>query len=82
MSLFYCLLRLHLFVKRARQTPRETKECTVRKKGDLVYKEGEAGGLSETFESPYIHADTSDNTRAADQSDIQYFLKFGGRLPA
>jgi len=34
------------------------------------------------LESPYIQAATSDNTRAAYQSDVQHFLNSGGQLPA
>ncbi len=33
------------------------------------------------WESRYIHAATSDNTRRAYQSDIEHFLKEGGKLP-
>ncbi len=37
--------------------------------------------VEEDFQSTYIHAATSDNTRAAYQSDIAHFLKAGGPLP-
>ena len=55
----------------------------MEKRQDLVApKEQSNAPVETTFESPYIHAATSDNTRLAYQADIQHFLKSGGRLPA
>ncbi len=49
----------------------------------LIQASNKTNTLSdEDFQSAYIHAATSDNTRLAYQSDIQHFLKSGGRLPA
>ncbi len=38
--------------------------------------------VSESQDSLYIHAATSENTRLAYQADVQHFLKSGGVLPA
>ena len=56
-------------------------EATPIMESTVVIK-GPSDKTLDVTESPYIHAATSENTRAAYQADIQHFLKSGGTLPA
>lgn len=56
-------------------------KATLIMESTVVIK-GPSDKALDTSESPYIHAATSENTRAAYQADIQHFLKSGGTLPA